>query len=72
MAHGQLESDKLEKTLDPNQFFRTHRSYIINIDEVEALENVDKNTSIVILKNQRKVKLSNSRKTDFKKWMNLQ
>nr|WP_299337489.1 LytTR family DNA-binding domain-containing protein [Allomuricauda sp.] len=63
--------DQLEKTLDPDQFFRTHRSFIINLNQVEAMETVDKHISLVILKNKRKAKISNSRKPDFKKKMNF-
>ena len=61
--------DKLEKTLDPEKFFRTHRSCIVNIEMVSAIENVDKHSSLVVLKNGKKVKLANSRKSDFQKWM---
>ena len=61
--------DKLEKTLDPEKFFRTHRSFIVNIEVVSAIENVDKHSSLVILKNGKKVKLANSRKSDFQSWM---
>lgn len=63
--------DQLEKTLDPNHFFRTHRSFIINLNLVEAMETVDKHVSLVILKNNKKAKISNSRKSDFKKKMNI-
>ncbi|WP_299535765.1 LytTR family DNA-binding domain-containing protein [Ulvibacterium sp.] len=58
--------DKLERKLDPKAFFRTHRSYIVRLDQVIALENVDKHISLVTLKNNQKIKISNSRKPDFK------
>ncbi|SHH06289.1 LytR/AlgR family response regulator transcription factor [Flagellimonas flava] len=63
--------DHLEAILNPKIFFRVHRSFIINIDHVVGMENYDKNSSMVIMKNQRKIKISNSRKPDFKKWMGL-
>lgn len=63
--------DKLERTLDPNAFFRTHRSYIVRLDQVVALEQVDKHISLVTLKNNQKVKISNTRKPDFKRRMRM-
>ncbi|MEM9648154.1 MAG: LytTR family DNA-binding domain-containing protein [Bacteroidota bacterium] len=63
--------DHLEAILDPKKFFRVHRSFIINIDGVVGIENYDKNSSVVILQNHRKIRVSNSRKSDFKKWMGL-
>jgi len=61
--------DKLEQSLDPSVFFRTHRAYIVNLNQVEAIENIDKHQSSAILKNGKKIKLSNSRKSNFKKSM---
>ncbi|MEM1339920.1 MAG: LytTR family DNA-binding domain-containing protein [Bacteroidota bacterium] len=61
--------DRLEKTLDPQYFFRTHRSFIVNINLVAAVENIDKHSSLVLLKNGKKLKLANSRKSDFQNWM---
>ncbi|MEL6561576.1 MAG: LytTR family DNA-binding domain-containing protein [Bacteroidota bacterium] len=55
--------DKLEQTLDPGSFFRTHRSYIVNLNQIEAIENVDKHISNAVLKNGQKIKVSNNRKS---------
>ncbi|UJH67806.1 LytR/AlgR family response regulator transcription factor [Allomuricauda sp. SCSIO 65647] len=63
--------DKLERTLDPRFFFRTHRSSIVNLESVMAIENVDKHISLVILNNKKKVKIANNRKQDFKEKMNF-
>ncbi|WP_350285151.1 LytTR family DNA-binding domain-containing protein [uncultured Croceitalea sp.] len=63
--------DKLEKSLDPHVFFRTHRSAIVNLNQVLALENLDKHTSLVILKDKQKIKISNTRKQAFKEKMNI-
>jgi len=63
--------EKLDKTLDPEEFFRTHRSYIVNLNQVEAIENVDKHISLVVLKNGEKVKLTNNRKPYFKEKMGI-
>ncbi len=57
--------DKLEQTLDPNSFFRTHRAYIVNLNHIEAIENIDKHLSNAILKNGKRIKISNSRKSDL-------
>lgn len=61
--------DALERNLDPALFFRTHRSFIVSLDHVSALENVDKHISIVILKNGKRLKIANNRKQEFKSRM---
>ena len=63
--------DKLERNLDPRFFFRTHWSCIINLECALAQENVDKHISLVVLTNNRKVKMANNRKQDFKVKMNF-
>ena len=47
-----------EQVLDHSKFFRTHRSYIINLQELTKIEPLEKNTYIAILKNGKKVPLS--------------
>ncbi|WP_435623534.1 LytR/AlgR family response regulator transcription factor [Flagellimonas sp.] len=64
--------DKLEKSLNPNTFFRTHRSFIVNLDCVSAIETVDKHLSLAILTNGKKVKISANRKQEFKEKMNFE
>lgn len=49
-----------EETLDPSVFFRTHRSFIINLQQLTKIEPLEKNTFVVILKNGKKVPLSRS------------
>jgi two-component system LytT family response regulator len=49
-----------EEVLDPGQFFRTHRSFIINIRELTRIEPLEKNTYLAILKSGRRVPLSRS------------
>jgi len=39
-----------EKTLDPEQFIRVHRSYLINMTEVTKIELKEKETYVVLLK----------------------
>ncbi len=47
-----------EGVLDPAQFFRTHRSFIINMQQLTRIEPLEKNTYVVLLKNGKKVPLS--------------
>ena len=63
--------DHLEQALDPHIFFRTHRACIVNLQEVKALESPTSKTSMVILKNGMKVRLSSTRKSQFKQAMRL-
>ncbi|MES2514341.1 MAG: LytTR family transcriptional regulator DNA-binding domain-containing protein [Bacteroidota bacterium] len=49
-----------EQVLDSNLFFRTHRSFIINIQELTKIEPLEKNTYVVLLKNGKKIPLSRS------------
>lgn len=46
----------LEKTL----FFRAHRSFIINLQELSKIESLEKNSYIAILKNNKRIPLSRS------------
>ncbi|MEM6865777.1 MAG: LytTR family DNA-binding domain-containing protein [Bacteroidota bacterium] len=63
--------DQLEKKLNPKYFFRTHRSFIVSLNQVVGLENVDKHISWVLLKNGTKLKITNTRKADFKQRMKI-
>ncbi len=49
-----------EDLLDSSKFFRTHRSFIINLQELTRIEPLEKNTYIALLKNGKKVPLSRS------------
>jgi two-component system LytT family response regulator len=49
-----------ELVLDTSQFFRTHRSFIINLQELTRIEPLEKNTYVVLLKNGKKIPLSRS------------
>jgi two-component system LytT family response regulator len=49
-----------ERHLDPDQFIRIHRSYIVNISEILRIEYYDKESHIVFLKNNTKLKASSS------------
>lgn len=49
-----------EETLDPTIFFRAHRSFIINLQELTKIESLEKNSYIAILKNNKRIPLSRS------------
>lgn len=49
-----------EDLLDASKFFRTHRSFIINLQELTRIEPLEKNTYIALLKNGKKIPLSRS------------
>jgi two-component system LytT family response regulator len=47
-----------EQHLDPELFLRVHRSYIVRIDDIQKIEPYEKSSSIIILKDGRKVPVS--------------
>jgi two-component system LytT family response regulator len=49
---------ELEKTLNPNQFQRIHRSIIVNLDHIKEVQSDFQNKSVVVLNNGRKLKMS--------------
>ncbi len=49
-----------EKHLDPEQFIRVHRSFIVNISKIERIEPYEKSNYILILKDGNKIPVSRS------------
>lgn len=49
-----------EQLLDETVFFRTHRSFIINLQQLTKIEPLEKNTYTALLKNGKKIPLSRS------------
>ena len=49
-----------ERHLDPDQFIRVHRSYIVNVRAIERIEPYEKTNYILILKDGNKVSVSRS------------
>lgn len=47
-----------EKTLDPQQFVRSHRSYIVNIQQITRIDPYEKDNHVAILKSGTKVPVS--------------
>ncbi len=55
-----------EENLDPKNFIRIHRSFIVQVDNIAEIQQYEKESYIVILKDQNKTKLKVS-KTGYKK-----
>jgi two-component system LytT family response regulator len=47
-----------EETLDSETFFRAHRSFIINLNELARIEPLEKNSFLALLRSGRKIPLS--------------
>jgi two-component system, LytTR family, response regulator len=57
--------------LEPKQFVRIHRSYIVNVNEINKLEYYDKENYVVFLKNNVQLRASTSGYKLLKKILNL-
>jgi two-component system LytT family response regulator len=53
-----------EQSLDPEQFVRVHRSYIVQLSKITRIEPLEKDTYIALLKSGAKIPLS---KTGYSK-----
>lgn len=60
-----------EEILDPQQFVRVHRSFILNINYITKIEPLDKNNQIAVLKNGVKIPLSRSGYSKLKEVLKL-
>jgi two-component system LytT family response regulator len=49
-----------EQILDPKLFFRTHRSFIINLQQLTRIEPMEKNSYVAVLKSGKHIPLSRS------------
>jgi len=49
-----------EQTLDPRQFVRTHRSYIVSVQEITRIDPYEKDAHLAILKSGAKIPVSKS------------
>ncbi|MES2680835.1 MAG: response regulator [Bacteroidota bacterium] len=49
-----------EQMLDNSVFFRTHRSFIVNLQHLTKIEPLEKNNYVALLKNGKKIPLSRS------------
>lgn len=60
-----------EEVLDPENFVRVHRSFILNLDFLTRIEQADKTSHQALLKNGTKVPLSKSGYTRLRDQLNL-
>ncbi|RKD91780.1 LytR/AlgR family response regulator transcription factor [Mangrovibacterium diazotrophicum] len=49
-----------ETHLDPHEFIRIHRSYIVGVSQIEEIQQYEKESYVVILKDKTKLKVSKS------------
>lgn len=49
-----------EQALDPIHFFRTHRSFIVNLSQLTRIEPMEKNNYVALLKTGKKIPISRS------------
>ncbi|MBL7918788.1 MAG: response regulator transcription factor [Bacteroidia bacterium] len=60
-----------EEVLDPSQFVRVHRSFILNLNYLTKIEAVDKNNNLALLKNGSKIPLSRTGYSKLKEILNI-
>jgi len=60
----------LETRLDPERFFRAHRSAIVNIDRVREIHPMFRGDCALVLADGTRVKLSRTRRDDFERLFN--
>ena len=64
--------EEIEEVLDPKQFYRANRQFIINIDAVHMVKPVEGSKLIIRLKepNQKlEIDMSRLKSPEFKKWL---
>ncbi len=60
-----------ETTLDPKNFIRIHRSYIVKVDEINEIQQYEKESYIVILHDKTKLKVSKTGYKNLKEALNF-
>ncbi|MDB4913996.1 MAG: response regulator receiver [Gemmatimonadetes bacterium] len=61
----------LEEKLDPRQFMRVHRSIIVRLDLVEALEREAGGDGVLVLKGGNRLRVSRTRREAVERWLGL-
>ncbi len=61
----------LEKNLPKDSFLRVHRSHIINLHQLKQIEQYEKESYLLLLKNGSRIQLSRSRIKDLKRELNF-
>lgn len=60
-----------ETTLDPRNFIRIHRSFIVKVDEISEIQQYEKEAYIVILHDKTKLKVSKTGYKNLKEALNF-
>jgi two-component system, LytTR family, response regulator len=60
-----------EKTLDPSQFVRVHRSYLLALSQLTRIEPLEKDSHIALLKSGKRIPLSRSGYTRLRSVLGL-
>jgi len=60
-----------EKTLDPKEFVRIHRSYLLNLQELTRIEPLEKDNHVVLLKSGVRIPLSSTGYTRLKEILGI-
>jgi len=55
----------LETTLDPQRFFRSHRSWLLNLDRVDRVQSLESGEVVALTKGGLKVPVAESRRKDL-------
>ena len=65
--------DKLETIINPKDFFRINRQFIVNISSIENMYSLSKSRIKIELKpkSDNEIIVSYSRMSDFRKWLNI-
>jgi DNA-binding LytR/AlgR family response regulator len=64
--------EEVEELLDPRQFYRANRQFIINMDAIQIVKPVENSKLIIRLKepnNKLEIDMSRLKSPEFKKWM---
>lgn len=60
-----------ETSLNPNNFVRIHRSYIVKVDEISEIQQYEKESYVVILHDKTKLKVSKTGYKNLKEILNF-
>jgi len=62
--------NEIEQRLDPERFFRVHRSAIVNVERVREMHPLFRGDCVLVLQDGTKLKLSRSRREAFERLLN--
>lgn len=61
----------METSLDPKNFIRIHRSYIVKVDEISEIQQYEKEAYVVVLHDKTKLKVSKTGYKNLKEVLNF-